>query len=109
MVSDDTARVRSSLSQHGEDESLGSSVGVGAWVSVGSICVCVCVCVCVFLKGRIEKSKNFIFCQFYSVLTISTSNIHKELDKRMKVCISMSKEHCRVTAWDMDVGSKYPA
>ena len=30
MVSDDTARVRSSLSQPGEDESLGSSVGVGA-------------------------------------------------------------------------------
>lgn len=90
MVSNDTARVRSSLSQPGEGDSLGSSVGVG---SLGKHGVNMCVCVCVFLKGRIEKSKYFIFCQLYSVLTISTSNIPKELDKRMKICISMSKEH----------------
>ena len=53
VVSDDTARVRSSLSQPGEGESLGSSVGAGSLGKRGLniyiyMCVCVCVCVCLF-------------------------------------------------------------
>ena len=53
MVSNDTARVRSSLSQPGDGDSLGSSVGVGSLGKHGvNICVCLCVCVCVCIFKR---------------------------------------------------------